>query len=114
MGVGAAAGLALATQIGTPEQAARVAWLFVVAGALAGAVHSYVRLPDAPVCRIPWWLNGCGGESTIRDTDGNSRPKAPCWGHPTGKPRRIVHLALALSGVALGGLALLVAVAASR
>jgi hypothetical protein len=91
MAVGATLGLVLATQL-DPERAARFTGWLVAAGALAGAVHSFVRLPDAPVCRIPRWLGGCGGEATIRDTDGNSRPRRPCWGHPGGKPQRVVNL----------------------
>lgn len=100
MGVGAIIGLLVATQTGDPQTGPRLGLTLMVLGALAGAVHSYWRLPDAPVCRIPWWLRGCGGSNAVRDTDGNSRPKPPCWGHPDGKPKRIVNLLVVCGEIA--------------
>lgn len=110
-GLGAAAGLAVATQIADPVQAARIApWLAGV-GALAGLLLSFKALPDAPRCVAPRILRGCGGQSTIQDTAGNSRPKRPCWAHPGGKPKRIVNLAIVLGEIAFFGLALVAVVA---
>jgi hypothetical protein len=120
MGLWAAAGLLLATWLHPPEpgspgeDSGRTGLLFALAGAAAGAVWSYWRLPDAKVCRIPRWLGGCGGSSKIEDTAGNSRPRRPCWGHPGGRPKRVVHLLLSLAAVALGVGLVAVLVTAAR
>lgn len=109
-GVGAALGLGLAVELSAPA----LALPFAAAGAVLGALWSFKRLPDAPTCRIPWILGGCGGESTIRDSDGNSRPKRPCWGHPGGKPRRLVNVAVWAGIYGALGLAVVLAVAIGR
>lgn len=110
MGLGAAAGLLVAMQLGTPEDASRLALPLVAVGAAAGAAWSYWRLPDAKVCRIPRVLWGCGGQTTVQDTDGNSRPRRPCWGHPGGKPKRLVNLLVVAGELAAAGLLLAVLV----
>lgn len=111
-GLGAAAGLLAALWLAAEGVA--VSALPVVAGGMAlGAGWNLVRFPDDRTCRIPWWLRGCGGETTVKDTDGHSRPKAPCWGHPGGKPKRVVNLAVVLGQLVLvvGLVAVLVSVA---
>jgi hypothetical protein len=107
-------GLVAARRIEPPEAGARLALPFAVFCAVLGALLSFKRLPDAPTCRIPWILGGCGGESTIRDTDGNSRPKRPCWGHPGGKPKRLVNIAVWAGIYVALGLAVVVAVLVKR
>lgn len=102
MGLGACAGLLAATQLGTAEDGPQLGLALMLGGALAGAAWSLWRLPDAPVCRAPRLLGGCGGSNAVRDTAGNSRPKPPCWAHPNSKPKRVVNLLIVLAEVALG------------
>jgi len=113
MGLGAAAGLLAATQLGPPEEVARLGLPLMLAGAAFGAVWSFWRLPDARVCRAPRLLGGCGGSGTVQDTAGNSRPKPPCWAHRDGKPKRLVNLAIVAAeiAVAVALVAVLVSVA---
>jgi hypothetical protein len=81
MTIGAAAGLAAAVAVGGPN-ASTLAWPLAALGAGLGAWRSFRKVPDAPTCRIPRVLRGCGGSTTVRDRKGNSGPKRPCWGHP--------------------------------
>lgn len=109
--LGAVAGLLLAMWLSTTGGEAGTAPLpFVAGGALLGAVYNFAGFPDAKVCRIPRLLGGCGGSTTIQDTDGNSRPRRPCWGHPGGKPKRLVNLAVVGAEIALVVVALAVTV----
>jgi len=113
MGLGACVGLIAATQLGGGQGGPQLGLTAMVLGAAAGAVWSFWRLPDAPVCRAPRMLGGCGGANAVRDTAGNSRPKPPCWAHPGGKPKRVVNLAIVAGeiAVAVGLLFVVVAVA---
>lgn len=86
--VGAAIGAALSVPLGPAQFALPLA----VAGGIAGAVRSYWKVPDAPVCRIWRVFRGCGGSTANVDKRGNSGPPRYCWGHPGGRPRRLVNL----------------------
>jgi len=108
-GLGAAGGLLLALWL-TSEGVAVAAWQLVLAGMALGAGWNLLRFPDDRTCRIPWWLRGCGGETSVKDTDGHSRPKAPCWGHPGGRPKRLVNLAVVAGEVVVVVVVVVVAV----
>ncbi len=98
VGFGVAAGLVLSVPLGVAA-----ALPLAVAGALIGAVWSFRKVPDAPVCRIPRLLRGCGGSTVVQDKRGNSGPPRRCWGHPGGKPKRLVNLAVVLVEIVLVG-----------
>ena len=99
-GLGAAGGLLLALWL-TSEGVAVGALPCVAGGVALGALHNFWRYGDDRTCRIWWIFGGCGGQSTIYDTDGHSRPRRPCWGHRSGKPRRLVNLVLVPVQIAL-------------
>ena len=107
VGVGVAVGLAASLPLG-PEFALPLA----AAGAVLGVVRSFRKVPDAPVCRIWRVFGGCGGSTAVVDKRGNSGPPRRCWGHPEGKPKRLVNLVVVPVQVALVvGLVVVVAVA---
>lgn len=112
-GIGAVVGLLLATQLAPPEDAARVGLPLAAVGAVLGVGWSFWRFRDDR-CRIPWWLRGCGGPDKIMDTAGHSRPRRPCWGHPNGKPKRLVNLAVVLGQIVAGVVLVAVAVGVGR
>lgn len=112
IGLGAVAGLLAALALGTAGAGIGPVPL-VVGGMVLGLLHNFWRFPDDRTCRIPWWLRGCGGETTIKDTDGHSRPRPPCWGHPDGKPKRLVNVAVVVGEVVLAVALVAVAVAAA-
>ena len=95
-GVGVALGLAASLPLGR-----EFALPLAAAGGILGVVRSFRRVPDAPVCRIWRVLGGCGGSTAVVDKRGNSGPARRCWGHPEGKPKRLVNLVVAPVQVAL-------------
>lgn len=108
VGIGAAIGLALSIPIGH-ESALPLAAL----GAGLGAWRSFRKVPDAPVCRIPRIARGCGGSTAVVDKRGNSGPPRRCWGHPGGKPKRLVNLAVVATELALAAVLVAVLVTAT-
>ena len=107
-GVGVAVGLAASLPLGR-----EFALPLAAAGAAFGAWRSFRRVPDAPVCRIWRVFGGCGGSTAVVDKRGNSGPPRRCWGHPEGKPKRLVNLVVVPVQVALVvGLVVLVAAVA--
>jgi hypothetical protein len=109
VGIGVAVGLALSVRLG-----ADYALPLAAAGALVGTVWSYKKVPDAPVCRVPRLLRGCGGSTVVKDRKGNTGAPRRCWAHPGGKPKRLVNIAILASIYATLGLVLVIAVAVRR
>jgi hypothetical protein len=107
MTIGAAVGLVAAVAIGGPN-ASTFALPLAALGAGLGAWRSFRKVPDAPTCRIPRVLRGCGGSTTVRDRKGNSGPKRPCWGHPGGRPKRLVNIAVVAVEIAVAGVVVVV------
>lgn len=106
---GAILGVALAFPLGF-----QFALPLAAAGGVLGAVYSFRKVPDAPVCRIWRVFGGCGGSTTVMDKKGNSGPPRYCWGHPDGKPKRLVNLVVVPVQVTLlVGVLLLVALVAA-
>ncbi len=113
VGLGAAAGLLLAMWLASAG--VTVEPLPCVAGGMAlGAFYNFAAFGDDYTCRVPWWLRGCGGSTTIQDTDGHSRPRRPCWAHPAGKPKRLVNLAVVPAQIAVVVVVLVVAAAVAQ
>lgn len=108
VGTYAAIGALLSVPLG-PEWALPLAGL----GAAAGVYRSFRKVPAAPVCRIWRVFGGCGGSTTVVDKAGNSGPPRYCWGHPDGKPKRLVNLVVvpAQAAIVVGLVVLLAAVA---
>jgi len=85
--VGATVGLAISIPLGV-----QFALPLAALGGALGAVRSFRKVPDAPVCRIWRIFGGCGGSTAVVDKRGNSGPPRYCWGHPDGRPKRLVNL----------------------